>query len=92
MTRAAVAIASTYYPPVLGGAETAAERLAVYLHRRGHAVTVLTTRTSASHPADEILDGVQVVRLPPVGERFEPRQVEAAALALSRPAAAPTRG
>jgi glycosyltransferase involved in cell wall biosynthesis len=66
---ARVAIATTYYRPVLGGAESAAERLATFLQRRGHHVVVLTKRTSAADPTDEELDGVQVVRLPPVGER-----------------------
>src|SRR5215831_4345071 len=64
-----VAVVTTFYRPVLGGAESAAERLATYLHRRGHAVTVLTKRTSDAHPTSETIDGVDVVRLPPIGER-----------------------
>jgi glycosyltransferase involved in cell wall biosynthesis len=66
---ARVAVVTTFYRPVLGGAESAAERLATYLHRRGHQVVVLTKRTSAAHPAAETIDGVEVVRLPPIGER-----------------------
>ena len=66
---ARVAVVTTFYRPVLGGAESAAERLATYLNRRGHRVVVLTKRTSDAHPATETLDGVDVVRLPPVGER-----------------------
>jgi len=66
---ARVAIATTYYRPVLGGAESAAERLATFLVRRGHHVMVLTKRTSEAHLPAEILDGVRVLRLPPVGER-----------------------
>jgi glycosyltransferase involved in cell wall biosynthesis len=60
---------TTYYRPVLGGAEAAAERLARFLARRGHAVTVLTKRTSSSVPDREIIDGVQVERLGAVSER-----------------------
>lgn len=67
--RARVAIVTTYYRPVLGGAESAAERLASFLHRRGHAVTVLTKLTDAGHPAREVIDDVPVERLPPVGPR-----------------------
>jgi glycosyltransferase involved in cell wall biosynthesis len=69
VTRPAVAVVTTYYRPVLGGAEAAAERLAAYLHRRGHRVVVLTKRTAASHSAVETIDGVAVERLPPIGER-----------------------
>jgi glycosyltransferase involved in cell wall biosynthesis len=69
MTRPAVVIATTFYRPVLGGAEAAAERLAVYLVRRGHRVTVLTKRTAVAHPATETIDGIAIARLPPVGER-----------------------
>jgi glycosyltransferase involved in cell wall biosynthesis len=69
MTPLAIAVVTTYYRPVLGGAETAAERLATFLVRRGHRVTVLTKRTSMSSPALEVLDGVEVHRLNPVGER-----------------------
>ena len=69
MTRPAVAVVATYYRPVLGGAEAAAERLATYLHRRGHRVVVLTKRTSEAHAPVETIDDVVVERLPPVGER-----------------------
>ncbi len=64
-----MAVVTTFYRPVLGGAESAAERLATFLVRRGHSVIVLTKRTSTAHPANEVLDGVAVERLPPVGER-----------------------
>ncbi len=69
MSRAAVTIIATYYRPVLGGAEAAAERLSRYLVRRGHDVLVLTKRTSDTLPVTEVLDGVTVRRLPPTGER-----------------------
>jgi glycosyltransferase involved in cell wall biosynthesis len=67
--RARVAVVTTYYRPVLGGAESAAERVATFLVRRGHAVTVFTKRTAADHPTEETLDGVRIRRLPPIGPR-----------------------
>ena len=67
--KASVAVLSTYYPPELGGAEAASERVATFLARRGHSVLVVTNRTSADHPADEMLSGVHVVRTPPIGRR-----------------------
>src|SRR5690348_9352789 len=38
VSRPSVAVVSTYYRPVVGGAEVAAERLANFLARRGHRV------------------------------------------------------
>lgn len=69
MNRVPVAIVTTYYAPVLGGAESAAERLAGFLRRRGHPVIVLTTRTSSGVPAREVRDGVEIERLGPIAER-----------------------
>ncbi len=69
MTPPAVAIVATYYRPVIGGAEAAAERLAQYLCRRGHRVLVLTKRTSRAIPDRETTDGVEIERLGPPGER-----------------------
>jgi glycosyltransferase involved in cell wall biosynthesis len=69
VSRPAVAVVTTYYRPVLGGAEAAAERLAGFLSRRGHRVVVLTKRTSRKDPESETIDGVDVVRLPPTGAR-----------------------
>ncbi len=66
---ARVAIVSTYYPPVLGGAETASAQLAEFLVGRGHQVLVLTKRTRADVPVSEMRNGVHVVRVPPTGER-----------------------
>jgi glycosyltransferase involved in cell wall biosynthesis len=62
---ARVALVSTYYHPVLGGAEAAARRLAAFLVRRGHDVTVITTLTDAALPRQEIIDGARVVRIGP---------------------------
>ena len=67
--RTRVALISTYYAPVIGGAEAGASRLATYLHRRGHDVRVITKRTNLQHPERETMDGVAVWRRPPVGPR-----------------------
>jgi glycosyltransferase involved in cell wall biosynthesis len=64
-----VAVATTFYRPVVGGAEAAAERLASFLHRRGHRVTVFTKRTNESLPWKDTIDGIEVQRLGPTGER-----------------------
>jgi len=64
-----IAIVSTYYRPVIGGAERSTERLAMYLHRKGHQVEVITKRTAASLPWREAIDGIDVHRLAPTGER-----------------------
>jgi glycosyltransferase involved in cell wall biosynthesis len=69
MPPASVVIVSTYYPPVLGGAETAAAQLAAFLSARGHRVTVLTRRTARGVPDDEQREGVRVVRVAPRGPR-----------------------
>ncbi len=68
-SRARVAIVTTYYRPVLGGAESAAERVATFLQRRGHEVTVFTKLTPAALGTDETVAGIRVRRLPPVGPR-----------------------
>ena len=56
--------ALTYYRPHVSGLTIYGERLARGLARRGHAVTVLTSRFHPSLPAREILDGVEVIRVP----------------------------
>lgn len=67
--RRPIIIVSTYYPPVLGGAETAAEQLAEFLAARGRRVTVVTKRTLPGVPNDEVRNQVRVVRVPPSGPR-----------------------
>jgi glycosyltransferase involved in cell wall biosynthesis len=62
---ARVALVSTYYHPVLGGAEAAARRLAAFLVRRGHDVTVITTLTDASLARRDTIDGARVDRIGP---------------------------
>lgn len=59
-----VLIALTYYRPHVSGLTIYAERLARGLARRGHAVTVLTSRFAPALPATEVRDGVRVVRVP----------------------------
>lgn len=66
---ASVLVLSTYYPPVLGGAETAASQLAEFLAANGRRVTVVTKRTSFGIPSDEVRNGVRVIRVQPAGER-----------------------
>jgi D-inositol-3-phosphate glycosyltransferase len=67
--RPRVLIVSTYYPPVLGGAETAAAQLAEFLASRGRQVTVVTKRTEPGVPNEEGRNGVHVVRVAPRGPR-----------------------
>jgi glycosyltransferase involved in cell wall biosynthesis len=54
--------ALTYYRPHYSGLTMYAERLARALARRGHQVTVLTSRFSPELPAEESRDGVRVLR------------------------------
>jgi len=75
MTRhARVALVTTYYHPVLGGAEAAARRLAAFLVRRGHQVNVLTTLTDAAIPRHETIDGVRVDRIGEASPRASARK------------------
>ena len=59
-----VLIALTYYRPHVSGLTIYVERLARELAARGHEVTVLTTRHDPILPAEEVVDGVRVVRVP----------------------------
>lgn len=59
-----ILIALTYYQPHVSGLTIYAERLARGLARRGHRVTVLTSRFAPRLPAREVVDGVDVVRVP----------------------------
>lgn len=54
----------TYYRPHTSGLTIYAERLARAFARRGHQVTVMTTRYDPSLPLEETLDGVRVIRVP----------------------------
>ena len=59
-----ILIVLTYYRPHISGLTIYAERLAVALAKRGHQVTVLTSQFKKSLPADEVVEGVRVVRVP----------------------------
>lgn len=61
-----VLIVLTYYRPHTSGLTIYAERLAKGLTARGHEVTVLTSQFERSLAAEEIRDGVRVVRAPVV--------------------------
>jgi glycosyltransferase involved in cell wall biosynthesis len=54
----------TYYHPHWTGLSTHVRRLAEGLARRGHEVTVLTSRYSPELAPDEVCGGVRVLRLP----------------------------
>lgn len=54
----------TYYRPHTSGLTIYAERLAEAFAKRGHEVTVLTSHFDPSTPAEEIVNGVRVVRVP----------------------------
>ena len=57
-----ILIALTYYRPHVSGLTIYAERLGRALVRRGHRVTILTSRFDPSLPANETVDGMQIVR------------------------------
>lgn len=57
-------IVLTYYRPHTSGLTIYAERLAKAMVRRGHQVTVLTSRYLPELPPDEIQSGVRIVRAP----------------------------
>ena len=59
-----ILIALTYYRPHVSGLSVYAERLARGLAARGHGITVLTSRFAPWLPVREMVDGVDVVRVP----------------------------
>jgi glycosyltransferase involved in cell wall biosynthesis len=68
-TNARVVVITAYYRPIVGGVESNAERLAVYLANAGHAVRVVTKRIDRTLPDRETLGGVEVERIGPSGPR-----------------------
>ena len=54
----------TYYRPHTSGLTIYAERLAEAFVQRGHTVTVLTSHFDPSTPAEEVRNGVRIVRAP----------------------------
>jgi glycosyltransferase involved in cell wall biosynthesis len=59
-----VLIVLTYYRPHTSGLTIYVERLARAMVLRGHQVTVLTSQYEKHLPAEEVVDGVRVVRAP----------------------------
>ena len=59
-----VLIVLTYYRPHVSGLTIYVERLARGLAKRGHQVTVMTSRYDRSLPLEEEQDGVRIVRVP----------------------------
>ncbi len=59
-----ILIALTYYRPHISGLTIYVERLARGLARRGHRVTVLTSHYQRNLPYREVMDSVNVIRLP----------------------------
>jgi glycosyltransferase involved in cell wall biosynthesis len=59
-----ILVALTYYRPHVSGLTIYVERLSRALVQRGHRVTVLTSRYDKKLPRHQILDGVDVVRVP----------------------------
>ena len=57
-------IVLTYYRPHISGLTIYAELLAKALVKRGHDVTVLTSRHEKNLPLQEMVDGVRIVRAP----------------------------
>ncbi len=57
-----ILIALTYYRPHYSGLTIYTERMAKALARRGHRVTVLTSRFDPTLPPREVRDGVEVIR------------------------------
>lgn len=64
-----ILIALTYYRPHISGLTIYVERLARGLAQRGHRVTVLTSHYQHDLPYSQVIDGVNVIRLP-VAFRF----------------------
>ncbi|HEY5983195.1 MAG TPA: glycosyltransferase family 4 protein [Anaerolineales bacterium] len=54
----------TYYRPHTSGLTIYAERLARALAQRGHHVTVMTTQYDERLPRRELMDGIEVLRVP----------------------------
>lgn len=55
------------FHPILGGGEAHVRQLASRLAALGLEATVMTRRSDAAWPAEEMLDGVRVLRVPPPG-------------------------
>jgi glycosyltransferase involved in cell wall biosynthesis len=71
--RPRVCLLTETYHPVVGGGEKQAQSLAEDLVRRGLPTLVVTRRTDRSLPPLEVLNGVRIHRVPPVGASRAPR-------------------
>jgi glycosyltransferase involved in cell wall biosynthesis len=68
-TNARVVLVTAYYRPIVGGVESNAERLALYLKNAGHSVRVVTKRIDRALPDRATLGGIDVERIGPSGPR-----------------------
>ena len=59
-----ILIVLTYYRPHISGLTIYAERIAKAFARRGHQVTVLTSRFEKNLAADELDEDVRIIRAP----------------------------
>ena len=59
-----ILVALTYYKPYISGLTIYAARVAEAWVRAGHQVTVLTSRHLKELPAEEVVNGVRVIREP----------------------------
>ena len=59
-------LTETFYPEI-GGGERQAQMLSRALVRRGHQVTIVTRRSRASLPREQVDDGVRIIRIAPAG-------------------------
>ena len=59
-----ILVVLTYYRPHTSGLTIYADRLANALIKRGHSVTVMTSRYMKELPTEEIIQGVRIVRAP----------------------------
>jgi glycogen(starch) synthase len=57
-----IAFVTALYLPHTGGLEVLASQMLAELHQRGHDVTVVTSLDDRTHPAHEVIGGVEVVR------------------------------
>jgi glycosyltransferase involved in cell wall biosynthesis len=62
-----VCILTETYRPIVGGGEKQAQSLAEDLVRQGLPTTVVTRRTEEALATQEMMNGVSIVRIPPVG-------------------------
>ncbi len=59
-----ILVVLTYYRPHTSGLTIYAERLSKALVSRGHTVTVLTSQFDPATPVEEVVNGVQIIRVP----------------------------